>query len=95
MFDIKNVVISFIRTYVPVWVGTAFVAIDTWLQSKDLLFVHLDTPAAQGWAVGVAISVYYAAARTIERYWPKLGGWLLGSTAKPVYVKPVEPPPGA
>lgn len=79
-----DTIISFIRTYVPVYVGTALTALSTWLFNHHVLFVRIDTQAGTLWAVSVVIGAYYALARLLESKWPRLG-FLLGKASTPMY----------
>ena len=74
----NTLVLSLIRTYVPVAVG-AFVA---WLLA---LGVELDEKSATGLTValtGLLIAVYYTLVRLLERQWPAVGV-LLGVAKSP------------
>jgi hypothetical protein len=74
-------IISAIRTWVPAGVGLLL----TWLAST--LHVVID-PSSQAGLVAlctaVLTSVYYLAARSLERLWPPFG-WLLGAATQPTY----------
>lgn len=82
-----DTVLSLIRTYVPIIVGS-FVS---WLVT---LGVELDAVAEQGLIVGltgVLIGAYYTIARVLEKKWPVFG-LLLGSRKQPEYVEPPTTP---
>lgn len=75
---------SLVRTYVP-WVVGAIVGLltasgiplDPEVESQVTLTLTL-----------VAGAIYYALARVVERVWPHLFGWVLGSPKQPTYSKP-------
>jgi len=73
----SDLIVSFIRTYVPIAAG--------WLVSLAVA-AGLDVDSAQAETVltGLCIAVYYALARLIERKYPK-AGWLLGAPKAPTY----------
>ncbi len=73
----SDTIVSFIRTYVPIIVGT----LATWLLT---LGVEIDSSALTGVLVSVVTAVYYGVARLLERKYPKFG-WLLGRPAEPAY----------
>ncbi len=77
----NDYVVSLIRTYVPIIVGTAI----AWVAGHD--GIGVDSTGLDVAAVGVATAAYYAIVRQLEARWPKLG-WLLGMPRPPVYVKP-------
>lgn len=75
-------VISYIRTVVPLAVGSLII----------LIGKHLGvyTPDTTGWAAtatAVVSAAYYVVIRWAEAKWPNLG-WLLGSPTAPTYTKP-------
>lgn len=79
---------SLIRTLVPVGIGSVLTYINAhW---------HLVLPAHASstliiTATAVTVGAYYAAARWVERRWPRIGRWLiaLGVTdAAPTYTPP-------
>lgn len=76
----NDLVTSFIRTYVPIAVGTLL----SWLATKGL---EIDAQTGAGLIAGITgilIAAYYGVIRLLERQWPKLG-ILLGSAKKPEY----------
>ena len=76
----SNLIISQIRTYVPIIVG----ALVAWLLT---LGVQLDAETQAGIIValtGILQALYYFVVRLLEQKWPKIGV-LLGSTSKPIY----------
>lgn len=78
----SDLVVSFIRTYVPIAVGSLI----SWLTTKGL---EIDPQAGQGLIVfltGVLIAAYYGVVRLLERQWPQFGV-LLGSAKKPEYTE--------
>lgn len=88
--------ISHIRTYVPIVVGTAL----TYVSRKTGFVVDEDAAASVTMLIaGIVTAAYYTLVRMIERVNPKLG-WLLGVAKPPTYAKtvtpqPPPPPPGA
>lgn len=79
----SDLVVSFIRTYVPIAAGSLI----SWLATRGL---EIDPQASQGLIVfltGVLIAAYYGVARFLERQWPQFG-LLLGSAKKPEYTDP-------
>jgi uncharacterized membrane protein (DUF441 family) len=79
--QMKDLVPSLIRTYVPVIVGQ-FVA---WLALKGVNLDDKTVVSLTATVGGIITAVYYLAARLLERYVsPKLG-WLLGRATPPVY----------
>ena len=82
---ITDYVISLIRTWVPIAVGS----VAAWLVAHG---IGLDPGTAVGATAalsGVLSGVYYALVRLVEAKFPALGV-LLGHTAKPSYVKATE-----
>lgn len=79
----NNLVVSFIRTYVPISVGSLL----SWLATKGL---EIDAETGAGLIVfltGVLIAAYYGVVRLLERQWPQLG-MLLGSAKTVKYTAP-------
>ena len=77
----QSLITSYIRTYVPVLVGSLLSYLVT-------LGVQLDKDAENGLVVALTafiIGVYYALARTLEKKWPAVGTLLLGSSKQPTY----------
>lgn len=75
-----DLLISYIRTFVPVAVGS----VASWLLT---LGVELDAEtqaAAITAGTGLLIAAYYVVARALERKWPAFG-FLLGSRVEPEY----------
>lgn len=76
----SDLIVSYIRTGVPVVVG----AVVAWLIT---LGVELDAETQAALITGltgVCIAAYYAAVRALERRWPKVGV-LLGKKSEPSY----------
>jgi hypothetical protein len=89
MFDptnIGDVLVSHVRTYTPVAVGTLL----AWVASRGLDLTGYSN-AVNVFVVPIVIAVYYAGARLLERKWPVFG-LLLGSRRQPTYVQPVIEP---
>lgn len=79
----KDLIPSLIRTYVPI--GVAFVV---GLLTDNGVVVSDETSTAAVLAIsGIAGSIWYALARTLESRNP-LFGWLLGSPRTPSYNEP-------
>lgn len=78
----NNLAISWIRTIVPVVVGSVV----AFLVSKGVAV----PPEVEAWLVSVLTlgftGLYYFMARKLEQQWPKLG-WLLGVASQPKYKK--------
>lgn len=85
-----DTITSFIRTYVPIYVGVALTAVQSWLLDHHVLGIPIDTPTAAVWVTSLVIVIYYAVARFLEKRWPRFGV-LLGSVKKPAYGVPGEP----
>ena len=77
----NQLVISLIRTYVPLAVGAAL----AWL-STELGIVDLDVQGAQALGVAIVTGLYYLVARLLERRWPEAGA-LLGHRSQPDYTR--------
>lgn len=79
--DVSNYLISAIRTYVPIVIGSAlaFVALHFGIVVDDGTEAALAVPLT-----GVLIAAYWSLVRLLERKWPRLGVFL-GVAAKPVY----------
>ena len=72
----SDFVVSLIRTWVPVVVGTVI----AYLANKGF-----DIEINQNAVVAAVIAIYYALARLLEKKWPALG-FLLGVPKEPAYV---------
>ena len=70
-------IVSIIRTVVPALVGLLITA-------AGQIGVDLDNAALTAVVSSIVIGAYYAAARQLERRWPK-AGWLLGLPRAPTY----------
>jgi hypothetical protein len=81
---VNDVVLSSIRTVVPIIVGSVI----GFLAQKGF---DIDRDAAVTTAVGLCIGVYYLLVRFTEHKWPA-AGVLLGSKKQPVYLEPSPPP---
>lgn len=71
-------IVSLIRTYVPLAVGVVV----SWLARNNI--VTVDGASAASTFTAVVVGLYYAAARLLEKRWPK-AGWLLGAAKAPTY----------
>jgi uncharacterized membrane protein (DUF441 family) len=77
----SDFVISLIRTWTPVLVGSLL----SWLTSKGLEIDPADAAALITALTGIFIAAYYLLARLIEKWFPAIGGLLLGSRKQPEY----------
>jgi hypothetical protein len=75
-----DTITSFIRTYVPVIIGAGI----AWLVQQG---IDIDGEALKAAGVAIAIALYYALARVLEKRWPVFG-WLLGTPKQPTYQLP-------
>lgn len=80
--DFKTLVVSIIRTVVPVYVGNAITT------TEVALGIDLDNTGLQIAAVSLVTGVWYGAVRLVESRYPK-AGWLLGWKATIQYEAPV------
>jgi hypothetical protein len=79
----SDLVLSYIRTYVPIGVGAAL----SWLAVK--YGIVLDEQISTELTVGltaVVVAGYYSLVRALETRWPWFGK-LLGSSKKPAYAE--------
>ena len=81
----NDTLVSLIRTWVPVVVGTALAYL-----SRHGLDIKVDPFAA----TAIVVSIYYAVARALEKRWPFFG-WLLGTPKEPAYEGTPPVTPGA
>ena len=79
--NLSDTIVSLIRTYVPVLVGTIL----AFLANKGF-----EIEVNQNAVVAVVIALYYALARALEK-WKPIFGFLLGVPKEPAY----EGTPGA
>ncbi len=81
-----NFLISLIRTYVPILVGSviSFLVVNYGFVVDESITAQLTAGLT-----GVIIAGYYLLARGLERKFPQLG-FLLGTPAVPVYVEPTK-----
>lgn len=79
--NLSSLVISGIRTGVPIIIGTLL----TWLASTLKIVVE---PSSQAGLVALCVATlsaaWYALARLLEKKWPA-AGWLLGVPDQPTY----------
>ena len=78
----NDLVTSFIRTYVPVIVGSLI----AWLAARGINVDEQTSGAAVTALTGAIILAYYTVVRLLERKFPKIGV-LLGSSKKPEYTE--------
>jgi hypothetical protein len=81
----NDTIVSLIRTWVPVAVGTVI----AFLANRGF-----DIELNQNAVVAIVIALYYALARAAEKQWPALG-WLLGVPKEPAYQGTPPVTPGA
>lgn len=91
--------IAYIRTYAPIIAG----AVLTWLIASvpavaDAVtaidrYLGIDRTAITVAGAGIIMAIYYALARWLGKRWPTVEKWMLGSSAKPVYVPAVPAAP--
>lgn len=80
----SDYLVSLIRTYVPVAVGSAL----AWLAATLGIVLDKDSSAAlTAGFVGLAVAAYYTLVRLLERRWPAFG-LLLGRREAPTYGLP-------
>jgi hypothetical protein len=79
----SDLVLSYIRTYVPIGVGAAL----SWLAVKYGIVVdeQISTELTVG-LTAVVVAGYYSLVRALETRWPWFGK-LLGSSKKPAYAE--------
>ena len=81
-----NFLISLIRTYVPIAVGSV---ISFLVVQYGFVIDESITGQLVAGLTGLLIAGYYLLARLLERKFPQLG-FLLGTSAVPVYVEPAD-----
>lgn len=86
---LSNFVTSWIRTTIPIVVGTVV----AWLNAR-YSWIDIDTAQATAWAVGGTVAVYYTVVHWLVQRFPKVGV-LLGVPKLPYYKPPVDPAFGA
>lgn len=84
--NLSDTVVSLIRTWVPVLVGSVV----AWVTRK-LGWVTPDTAQLATAFTAIVIGAYYALARFLEKRWPAFG-WLLGVPKEPAYEGTPGPP---
>lgn len=80
----NDLIVSRIRTYVPLAVGWALAQLAGALDVLHQVGIDVDEGKAAGVAVLLLSGLYYDVARRLEQRFPKLG-WLLGSPKQPTY----------
>lgn len=89
---VRDFILSQVRTYVPSGVG----AVLSWLALRGVEVTSDERLALVTFGTALATGLYYTLARLIEGKWPRIGGWLLGTTdssGEPTY--PTLPGGGA
>lgn len=81
----NDTLVSLIRTWVPILVGSAL----TWL-STALDITDFDTTGVATAVTGLVIAIYYAVVRIAEKRWPVVGIFL-GKRTQPTYDGPSTP----
>lgn len=84
--------IAYIRTYVPVLVGSILAYLIAHITFVAAAVAFVDKQFGQSWrdllvaaATAAVIALYYYAARQVGKRWPGAEKWLLGSSAVPTY----------
>ena len=80
----SDLITSFVRTYVPVIVGSLI----SFLATKGIEVDTTTSAALVTFLTGASILVYYTVIRLLEKRFPQIGV-LLGSTKKPEYTDKV------
>lgn len=79
----SNLLVSYIRTYVPLAIG----ALLSWIAVRWGIGVPDDVSKEATVAVtALVVALYYGIVRLAEKKWPWMGN-LLGSAKKPLYVE--------
>lgn len=76
----SDLVVSLIRTYVPVVVGTVI----AWLVAQGIDVTPETEVQLVAGLTGIISAAYYGVVRLLERRWPVVG-YLLGSKKQPTY----------
>ena len=76
--------VSLIRTWVPIVVGSLI----SWLASLGLDVGAQANTGLTIFLTALVIAVYYALVRALEKKWPVVGRFLLGSSRVPEYTPP-------
>lgn len=76
--NLSDLIVSYIRTYVPIAVGVALTYLGRHLDIVD------PGPEAVAWVTGAVVAGYYALARVLATVHP-LFGFLLGAPKTPTY----------
>lgn len=84
----SDTIVSYIRTGAAILAGV----IISWLVSLGLEVGETANTGLTMALTGVAIAVYYMIARALEKRWPIVGRWLLGSSRQPEYTPPQAGP---
>lgn len=90
----NNAVVAWIRTHVPLAIGTGAAVVVPWLNDHQFGWIHIDSAQAGAVAAGLCVSGYYTLVHWGEQHWPGLGV-LLGKAKQPFYRKLDTPPPPA
>jgi hypothetical protein len=77
----NQIIISYIRTAVPVIVGVLL----TWLDTNGIKLDQTTTAGLIAFLTGATATIYYVLARILEHYVSLKFGWLLGYAKPPVY----------
>lgn len=80
----SDAIVAWIRTTVPIAVGSGAVAVSTWLADHQIGWIHLDSATAGATAAGLAVGAYYTIVKWLETRWPRVGV-LLGKAKQPTY----------
>ncbi len=73
---VRDFILSQVRTYVPSGVG----ALITWLSLRGVEVTSDQRLALVTFGTALITGLYYTGARLVESKWPRIGGWLLGTS---------------
>jgi hypothetical protein len=89
---IRDRAVAYIRTYVPILVGSIlayliahFTIAASLLVQAQVVFGPSVKDILAAAATAAVIALYYYGARQLGKRWPKAEKWLLGSSATPTY----------
>lgn len=84
--------LSYLRTAVPVAVGSFLAFLAAQIPAVAALFAGIDVQFGESWrdiaaalATAAVIFGYYWLARQVGRRWPAAERWLIGSSSQPIY----------
>lgn len=77
-------VVSYIRTYAPILAG----GIVSWLISVGIDVGEEGNVGLTIFLSGLLMGLWYFIGRQLEKRWPAIGRWMLGSSRQPEYTEP-------